>query len=83
MGKRSIDLKDAANSAIASGLYAAGTVETVRNQLIAEFRRVPAEYIVLVYHYAMMPKDKVIENMGIFMDQVKPAIDEVIHEMRG
>jgi hypothetical protein len=38
---------------------------------------------VLVYHYAMMPKDKVIENMGIFMDQVKPALDEVIHEMRG
>jgi alkanesulfonate monooxygenase SsuD/methylene tetrahydromethanopterin reductase-like flavin-dependent oxidoreductase (luciferase family) len=83
MGKRSIDLKDAANSAIASGLYAAGTVETVRNQLVAEFRRVPADYIVLVYHYAMMPKHKVIENMAIFMDQVKPAIDEVLHEQRG
>ncbi len=83
MGKRSIDLKDAAKSAIASGLYAAGTVETVRNQLIAEFRRVPAEYIVLVYHYAMMPKHKVVENMKIFMDQVKPAIDEVIREKRG
>jgi alkanesulfonate monooxygenase SsuD/methylene tetrahydromethanopterin reductase-like flavin-dependent oxidoreductase (luciferase family) len=83
MGKRTIDLKDAANSAIASGLYAAGTVETVRNQLVREFRRVPAEYIVLVYHYAQMPKEKVMENMAIFMDQVKPAIDEVLHEAHG
>ena len=37
----------------------------------------------LVYHYAQMPKEKVMENMAIFMDQVKPAIDEVLHEAHG
>ncbi len=83
MGKRSINLADAAKSAMASGLYAAGTVETVRNQLVEQFRRVPAEYLVLIYHYAQMPKDKVMKNMEIFMRDIKPAIDEVLIEAHG
>jgi alkanesulfonate monooxygenase SsuD/methylene tetrahydromethanopterin reductase-like flavin-dependent oxidoreductase (luciferase family) len=78
MGKRSIDLKDAAKSAMASGLYAAGTVDTVRKQLLDEFNQVPADYLVLIYHYAQMPKDKVLENMNTFMREVKPAIDELL-----
>jgi alkanesulfonate monooxygenase SsuD/methylene tetrahydromethanopterin reductase-like flavin-dependent oxidoreductase (luciferase family) len=80
MGKRSIDLKDAAKSAIASGLYAAGTVESVREQLLKEFNEVPAEYLVLIYHYAQMPKDAVLNNMKLFMTEVKPAIDELLIE---
>ena len=83
MGKRSIDLKDAAKSAIASGLYAAGTVETVKRQLLDEFRQVPADYLVLIYHYAQMPKHKVIENMKIFMSEVKPSIDSLLSELNG
>src|SRR5690606_24882464 len=82
MGKRSIDLSQAAESAMASGLYAAGTVDSVRQQLVEQFRAVPADYLVLIYHYAQMPKDKVLENMELFMRDVKPAIDEVLHEAR-
>ena len=80
MGKHTIDLSQAADSAMASGLYAAGTIDSVRTQLVEQFRAVPAEYLVLIYHYAQMPKDKVIENMEIFMKHVKPAIDEVLYD---
>jgi alkanesulfonate monooxygenase SsuD/methylene tetrahydromethanopterin reductase-like flavin-dependent oxidoreductase (luciferase family) len=83
MGKRRIDLADATRSAMASGLYAAGTVEQVRDQLVAQFRALPAEYLVLIYHYAQMPKHKVLENMEIFMRDIKPAIDEVLIEAHG
>lgn len=83
MGKRSIDLSEAAKSAMASGLYAAGTVDSVRDQLVEQFRKVPAEYLVLIYHYAQMPKDKVIENMELFMRDIKPAIDEVLYDAHG
>jgi alkanesulfonate monooxygenase SsuD/methylene tetrahydromethanopterin reductase-like flavin-dependent oxidoreductase (luciferase family) len=80
MGKRTIDLKDAAKSAMASGLYAAGTVEGVREQLLKEFNQVPAEYLVLIYHYAQMPKEKVLKSMNIFMKEVKPSIDALLAE---
>ena len=79
MGKRKIDLKDAAKSAMASGLYAAGTVDTVRKQLVDEFTKVPADYLVLIYHYAQMPKEAVMENMATFMSKVKPDVDEVLY----
>ena len=37
----------------------------------------PAEFITLIYHYAQMPKDKVIKNMIEFNEVVKPVLDEI------
>ena len=31
----------------------------------------------LIFHYAQMPADAVIRNMELFMEHVKPALDEL------
>lgn len=60
-----------------SGLYAIGTVDDVRRQLVAQWQQLPAEYVVLIWHYAQQPKESVIHNLKLFMQQVKPALDEL------
>jgi hypothetical protein len=62
---------------LSSGLYCIGTAESVRDQLVEQWKQMPAEYITLIYHYAQMPKDKVIRNMREFNEVVKPALDEI------
>ena len=71
---------DAANpvdSVVNSGLWIAGTPDEVRDGYIELWKQLPAEYVVLIWHFAQMPKDKVIENMALFMEHVKPALDEM------
>ena len=33
--------------------------------------------MILIYHYAQQPKESVIANLKLFMDEVKPALDEL------
>jgi hypothetical protein len=44
---------------------------------VAQWQELPAEYVVLIFHYAQMPADAVIRNMELFMEHVKPALDEL------
>lgn len=60
-----------------SGLWAHGSVSEVRDQFVAQWKDVPAEYVVLITHYAQMPTDVVIRNLELFMSEVKPALDEI------
>jgi alkanesulfonate monooxygenase SsuD/methylene tetrahydromethanopterin reductase-like flavin-dependent oxidoreductase (luciferase family) len=77
MGRRKLDQSDVVGSMLSSGLYCIGTAESVRDQLVEQWKQMPAEYITLIYHYAQMPKDKVIRNMREFNEVVKPALDEI------
>ena len=52
-----------------------GTVDQVREELVEYWNRNPAEYIVLTWHYAQQPKESVIEQLEIFMREIKPALD--------
>jgi hypothetical protein len=58
-------------------MWAVGTVDEVRNQLVEEWKKFPAEYLTLIYHYAQMPKEVVIKNLELFMREIKPALDEL------
>jgi hypothetical protein len=77
MGRRKLDPEDVIGSMLDSGLYAIGTAESVRDQLVAQWEQFPAEYITMIYHYAQMPKEAVIENMTAFNEVIKPALDEL------
>jgi len=77
MGRRKLDPEDVVGSMLESGLYAIGTAESVRDQLVAQWEVFPAEYITLIYHYAQIPKDKTIENIRAFNEVIKPALDEI------
>ena len=78
MGRRKVDSDDYLGSLINSGLFLYGTVDDIRNELIKQWKVFPAEYITLINHYAQTPADVVIEQLDLFQNQVKPALDEVI-----
>ncbi len=59
------------------GGWITGTVDVVREKLVAEWKNLPAEYIVVTWHYAQQPKEAVIEQLQTFMKEIKPALDEL------
>ena len=72
-----LDPADPVQSVVDCGLWMYGTPEMVRDQFVAQWQELPAEYVVLIFHYAQMPADAVIRNMELFMEHVKPALDEL------
>ncbi len=60
------------------GLWVVGSIEEVRRQLVEQWRQFPAEYITLIYHYAQMPAQAVIDALDIFMRHIKPALDDCV-----
>jgi hypothetical protein len=50
---------------ISRGLWSFGTVDAVRKDLVDEWKQVPYEFLTLIYHYAQMPKEAVIDNLDI------------------
>jgi alkanesulfonate monooxygenase SsuD/methylene tetrahydromethanopterin reductase-like flavin-dependent oxidoreductase (luciferase family) len=77
MGRRKMDTSDVYKSTTQFGMWAVGTVDEVRRQLVEEWKQFPAEYLTLIYHYAQMPKEVVIRNLELFMREIKPALDEL------
>ena len=77
MGRRKVDVNDIVGSTTQFGLWAVGTVDEVRRQLVNEWKQFPAEYFTLIYHYAQMPKEEVIRSLQTFMREIKPALDEL------
>jgi alkanesulfonate monooxygenase SsuD/methylene tetrahydromethanopterin reductase-like flavin-dependent oxidoreductase (luciferase family) len=71
------DERDPVQSVIDSGLWVIGSVEEVRTQLIDQFTQLPAEHLVLITHYAQQPKEDVIRQMELFMEHIKPSLDEL------
>ena len=65
------------DSVINSGLWVVGTPEQVRDDYVRLWNQLPAEYVVLIYHYAQQPADSVIRQLELFMQHVKPSLDEL------
>ena len=57
--------------------HANGTVDRVRDQLVQQWQALPAEYIVLITHFAQQPLDSVVSGLDTFMREIKPALDEL------
>jgi len=57
--------------------YFIGTVDDVKAQFIEQWNVLPAEYVVLIWHYAQQPKQATIDDMELFMKHVKPGLDEM------
>ena len=58
-----------------TGIFIGGTVEDTIAEWKHTYERIPSEYICLIWHYAMCPKEKVIEELEIFMEKVLPELD--------
>jgi alkanesulfonate monooxygenase SsuD/methylene tetrahydromethanopterin reductase-like flavin-dependent oxidoreductase (luciferase family) len=61
----------------ASEQHAIGTVEEVTEQLTRQWAELPAEYLTIILHYAQQPLDSTIETLRRFMEDVKPALDQI------
>ncbi|MEA2626627.1 MAG: hypothetical protein QOD06_2672, partial [Candidatus Binatota bacterium] len=70
--------EDTVQPMLATGLFIAGSASDVRDEFVRQWRELPAEYVVLIYHYAQQPKESVIEDLRLFMREVKPALDECV-----
>ena len=57
------DPENPVDSVLNSGLWVIGSADDVRDQYVEQWRKLPAEYVVLIYHYAQQPADSVIENI--------------------
>jgi alkanesulfonate monooxygenase SsuD/methylene tetrahydromethanopterin reductase-like flavin-dependent oxidoreductase (luciferase family) len=71
------DPENPVDSVVNSGLWVVGTPDEVREQYVELWRHLPAEYVVLIYHYAQQPAASVIRQLELFMEHVKPALDEL------
>src|SRR5262249_11760751 len=71
------DAKDEVGSVIESGLWSVGDLDSLRQQFISQWKELPAEYVILIYHYAQQPKESVLENLRVFMEGIKPELDEM------
>jgi alkanesulfonate monooxygenase SsuD/methylene tetrahydromethanopterin reductase-like flavin-dependent oxidoreductase (luciferase family) len=66
-----------------TGLFMAGSASEVRDAFVRQWQELPAQYVVLIYHYAQQPKESVIRNLALFMSEVKPALDELTQAFAG
>ena len=57
-----------------TGIFIGGTVEDTIAEWKHTYERIPSEYICLIWHYAMYPKETVIEELEIFMEKVLPEL---------
>jgi alkanesulfonate monooxygenase SsuD/methylene tetrahydromethanopterin reductase-like flavin-dependent oxidoreductase (luciferase family) len=78
MRRRKVENNDYYRSLVNSGLFVFGTVDSVRRQLIEQFRIFRAEYVALVNHYVQTPQEVVLETLDLFTRKVKPVLDELV-----
>jgi alkanesulfonate monooxygenase SsuD/methylene tetrahydromethanopterin reductase-like flavin-dependent oxidoreductase (luciferase family) len=71
------DPANGVDSVVNSGLWVVGTPDQVRDQYVELWRQLPAEYVVLIYHWAQQPAESVVRQLELFMEHVKPALDEM------
>ena len=58
-----------------TGIFIGGSVEDTIAEWKHTYERIPSEYICLIWHYAMCPKETVIEELEIFMEKVLPELE--------
>ncbi len=58
-----------------AGIFHGGTVDQLTQQFVDAYEKVPAEYITLIWHYAQIPKDEMLYELEVFMNQVIPELE--------
>ena len=69
--------EDWINACIETGLWIVGSLEEVKQQYLTQWTQLPAEYAVIICHYAQQPIESVLDNLEKFMTHIKPELDEL------
>jgi len=70
------------DSVLNSGLWVIGTADEVRDQYVEQWRKLPAEYVVLIYHYAQQPADSERGQQGNLVSARCGVEAEAKHQMQ-
>ena len=68
-------IEENVDSMIGSGIFLGGTVSELKDQWHKIYDDLPAEYITLIWHYAQCPKEVMMEELGVFLNEVLPELD--------
>ena len=60
---------------VGSGFMVGGTVDDTIRYWQALLKKMPFEYITLIWHFAQQPKDLVLEELQLFMEKVVPELE--------
>ena len=60
--------------ALQTGIVLAGTAADVRDQLDALRQEIPFEYLILISHYALEPKEDFLQDLELFATKVMPEM---------
>ena len=52
-----------------------GTVDKLTQDFVDAHKQVPTEFITLIWHYAQVPKEEVLRELDVFMNQVLPELE--------
>ncbi len=69
--------EDFVDDVVGSGIWFWGDIHKVKDQMVSEWKRLPAEYITIIFHFAQMPKEAVLYNLDRFIKEIKPDLDEI------
>ncbi len=58
-----------------SGIHYGGTVDKLTQDFVDAHTQVPTEFITLIWHYAQVPKDEVLHELDVFMNEVLPELE--------
>ena len=57
-----------------SGIFLGGTLEQLIEGWLETYKKVPSEFITLIWHYAQCPKEEVLHELEVFMTKVLPHL---------
>ncbi|MGI9557141.1 MAG: LLM class flavin-dependent oxidoreductase [Solirubrobacterales bacterium] len=58
-----------------SGVFYGGTVEKLTETFAEAYEQVPTEFITLIWHFAQIPKDEMLSELEIFMNELIPELE--------
>ena len=66
---------DTGKAMIASGIFTGGNGEQLKETWRNIYAALPTEYITLVCHYAHLPREILLDQLGTFMTEILPELD--------
>lgn len=60
---------------IGSGIFMGGSLDQLKDQWGKIYAALPAEYITLIWHYAQCPKEVMMEELDVFLNEVLPELN--------
>ncbi len=80
---RSDDHETNIDNMIGSGIFTGGSLNQLKDQWHHIYEGLPAEYITLIWHYAQCPKEVMLEELDIFLEEVLPELDAASSDESG